>query len=1822
MFIDHRYEVLESLGSGTWANVFKVRDIRSQNLYTLKLFQYLPSEELYKYFSAEDMHHITKIEHPNLSHVVDFGHVGDHVYFISDYFDGKTLGNFRFNKSRLNMVYDITVQICYALDALHTQEIIHKDLKLENVLYSIDNKEITVKLIDYGFSKIDPQKDVQNVTGSLPYLAPELYLGNLPSRNSDFYSLGVMLYRLCTGSFPFTLDQINALITGGHQYFIPLFPSELNKNIPLELEKLILRLLERNPDNRFHSAEEIIAYVNRIHHCEYPFSASWSAVNNIRFNSYLIREKYSHQILDFIPAVNNSNGKVISVIGGDGLGKDSILSLFRYHLLGGDYFLFDYTCSRTEHEAFFALIKEYLNSLSDETKKQYETSESISPKLRSYLFSSEREAKAINQSAEELRADFASVKLLIGQLAKRKPIIFIIRNFQHVNRHTIDFLNYLSPFIVQQRIMIVLSCNDFNRIKQIEHTVLLNIPFLDSNETKAYINQLLPVQAPQSLIDSINFRSAGNPHFIREILIDLVTHKSIVISGDIRFPNNLNDYQLPNKLLQSVYYRMSRLTQESYQGLQKLSIIRTPMTRDLISHILKLKDTDLYNLLNDATYNEILIKHEKLYRFSFTEARERLVNECSETTHVQISRRLLKFFEKKEIIDKDTCQGLITNSLIAEDLSSARRYYLKLSSLLSEDYEQADAYEAMLNVLKLDFDPRTNVSTTEIIHDLVIFQEKTELTGFFNKAGFILENSDVIPELFEKYYIIGTIKFLSEDTAGAKQNYKLAESLTMTGKQQLTIWLAMVQVYLKTDIEAAKSIIDRALTMDMPLDLRIAYVDRLAVYHNLKKDTDRAIKILEDFIQKQPAENDTRVMIRLAALHNDLGVFYSDQKNIEEAHEHLNIALSLWKRYNIRRYLGLIYNNLSDLYLKQGITIESLKYSKMGFAHSDELNLTMMKALALLNQGEAMIKMGDFQEAETLLETCRDLVLSVGSKSYLDSIKRNLALAKSKIKGYGYYFDFLQKNEPELIAGHVREINPLVKTYFYYLNEMMSSKKLRKLLTKNVDINYKHIHEEEFYHNVLSLASIADKDYGNALKELKQALRHAGEINNNYAITVFYVLEVVCHYGLGDYSRAQELLDVAKKIAASNRYRYWLCKLEILQLKIDLATQDLPLRDALRRVNTLMNTWLSYEYYQLNVELYQIKLQVILELRQDDLAEAVYTEYKAYLEAITTGVPDEDKENYLTLNQYNLKQLRKFDMVTISSRASDLRRKWNELLYNIANVYNIDRIKFLIEKGVREVISPWQFRLMEYSEKIANFTNFQSYNCDEDSLVLPELVPHIERAFKTENLVPVTLENRNMMIVPLMTGSKKIGYLILSDAGEMPFTKQEISIIRNIKQHLSALIVRIQDYSEITMRIEKMNQLMQISHELMKKVNLSELEREIVSTAIDFTNSTRGFLIKRDADGNNIYSVQMNKDKQILSNIAGVSKTALSITQTSLEAVSTFNAMLDNRFKSSISVQDYQLHAIFCVPIMVDSFIYGFLYLDNLDDNTRAMYLKPEIIGLFIEQLTIAIKNAMLYEDLLKKTSELNTFETLKDEFMAIVSHELNTPLTTMQGYVSRLKRNLYVDEDERKEIINKLENSVKKLIITTGDITTMNGYNLKKTLSMADVDTAEILELVQQEVEILSRKRKMFIRLEIEKDLPSVPANWEAMHLMIYNLVLNAIRFTNDFGTIIIGARRAAFQQEKLDGKESVVIYVQDNGIGIPESQLKNVFRKFYELNEIYAHKSGTVEYRSSGLGLGLAITKRIVELHSGNIWIKSKENEGTTVFITLPMKKASPRK
>ncbi|MGB4308838.1 MAG: protein kinase, partial [Candidatus Cloacimonadaceae bacterium] len=657
MFIDHRYEVLEILGTGAWAQVYKVKDIRSDKLYTLKLFQFLSSEEFYANFSAELMHRITQIEHPNLINVVDFGHVSDHIYFISEYFEGSTLANFRFSKGKLDQIYDIVVQISYALHALHSQNILHRDLKLENVLYRTTGNSLELKVIDFGFSKVDQEKDKHSVSGSLPYIAPEVFLGKEPGPTSDFYSLGVLLYRLCTQNFPFDLEQITAVMNGSQQHFIPPFPTSLNEDIPNHLERLILYLLEKNPENRFQSAQEIISYVNRTSGRTYPFSLSWSLANTLRFNSYMVRKQYTQHILDYIPAIRDSNGKIITLIGGDGLGKGHILSLFRYHLLGGEFFHLDYTCTRTDHEAIFALIKEYLRTLPEDKVKDLKSLDNISDKFRSYLFSTLKESKELSQNAEELKQDFEAARMLITELSRQKPIIFIIHNCQYLHRNTIDFINYFSKYIINLPILMLLSGNDFNRLRKIENSVLIHVPLLTEDESKNYMNRLLGSQLPEDLADSLYRRSAGNPHFIREILVDLIKRKQIVHDDGLQFPENLDNYKLPALLRQAIDARMNRVSGRMNKHLQKLAIVCTPLTRNLIMQLLKLKDYELYGLLNEAIHNEIFIKRGKYYYYTFWEAHQKYLSKNTPEEVVQTSQEVLAYFEGRRVDDAQICLG-------------------------------------------------------------------------------------------------------------------------------------------------------------------------------------------------------------------------------------------------------------------------------------------------------------------------------------------------------------------------------------------------------------------------------------------------------------------------------------------------------------------------------------------------------------------------------------------------------------------------------------------------------------------------------------------------------------------------------------------------------------------------------------------------------------------------------------------------------------------------------------------------------------------------------------------------------------------------------------------------------------------------------------------------------------------------------------------------------------------------------------------------------------------------------------------------------------
>ncbi len=342
-----------------------------------------------------------------------------------------------------------------------------------------------------------------------------------------------------------------------------------------------------------------------------------------------------------------------------------------------------------------------------------------------------------------------------------------------------------------------------------------------------------------------------------------------------------------------------------------------------------------------------------------------------------------------------------------------------------------------------------------------------------------------------------------------------------------------------------------------------------------------------------------------------------------------------------------------------------------------------------------------------------------------------------------------------------------------------------------------------------------------------------------------------------------------------------------------------------------------------------------------------------------------------------------------------------------------------------------------------------------------------------------------------------------------------------------------------------------------------------------------------------------------------ISKSILSEVQRIKQPIHVANAKEENIFSNYAELSNEVL-SIYCAPLIVDGNIYGFLYLDNLNTEKSEMQVNPNFMKLMLTQISTAIKNAQQYEILNQTNKEISSLDDLKKDFINIVSHELKTPLVAIQGYSQLLNKTKLPAKET--EIIRSLATSSNKLDATINDIINFNKYQMLNKLHKEKISVLELLTELKDEGERISAKRNMIFQLEVEASLPKVNVNWNAFYLMIFNVVHNAIRFTKDFGTITIGARKSAFQQEEIDGKESLVVYVNDNGIGIPEKEQEKIFQKFYELTDIISHSSGDTEFHSSGLGLGLSTARLIANLHKGRIWINSKENEGSTVFVIVP--------
>lgn len=253
----------------------------------------------------------------------------------------------------------------------------------------------------------------------------------------------------------------------------------------------------------------------------------------------------------------------------------------------------------------------------------------------------------------------------------------------------------------------------------------------------------------------------------------------------------------------------------------------------------------------------------------------------------------------------------------------------------------------------------------------------------------------------------------------------------------------------------------------------------------------------------------------------------------------------------------------------------------------------------------------------------------------------------------------------------------------------------------------------------------------------------------------------------------------------------------------------------------------------------------------------------------------------------------------------------------------------------------------------------------------------------------------------------------------------------------------------------------------------------------------------------------------------------------------------------------------------------------------------------------------------LKRTNKiLEQMDRTKASFISISAHELRTPLTLIQGYIYMLEQmsnrepELAILTKGLSDGYNRMEEVVNSML----DVTRIDNKSLKVSKTQQKIHV--IISKVQKNFASALEERKQKLKVEGVDSLPLISADPELLYKLFHHLIMNAIKYTPDGGSITISGRTTV---DNNSGKPMIEIAVQDTGIGIDPQYHELVFEKFYQTGEVLMHSSGKTKFKGGGPGLGLAIARGIVEAHEGEIWLDSpgydeQKYPGTTVYVRLP--------
>ena len=256
--LDNRYEILEVIGTGGMAVVFKAKCHRLNRLVAVKMLKKdLSDDAEFRRRFHDESQAVAMLSHPNIMAVYDVSRGGDMDYIVMELIDGITLKQYMERRGRLNWpeALHFISQIMRGLSHAHSRGIVHRDIKPQNIMVLRDG---TVKVTDFGIACLNGANPSNEAIGSVHYISPEQAKGDYTDNRSDIYSSGVVLYEMLTSRLPFEgSDPVSVAVQ--HMNAVPLNPRELNSEIPEALEQICMKAMASDRNRRYATADDMLA---------------------------------------------------------------------------------------------------------------------------------------------------------------------------------------------------------------------------------------------------------------------------------------------------------------------------------------------------------------------------------------------------------------------------------------------------------------------------------------------------------------------------------------------------------------------------------------------------------------------------------------------------------------------------------------------------------------------------------------------------------------------------------------------------------------------------------------------------------------------------------------------------------------------------------------------------------------------------------------------------------------------------------------------------------------------------------------------------------------------------------------------------------------------------------------------------------------------------------------------------------------------------------------------------------------------------------------------------------------------------------------------------------------------------------------------------------------------------------------------------------------------------------------------------------------------------------------------------------------------------